>query len=430
MRSVAWLATYAALVLAPLLVSAATSGASSATFAVAFGAALGWAALGLLASEFALVTRVRAAAAAFGSDALLLFHRGMALSALVFVVVHAALLAPDPLAAWRSGALGRSGVVATAALLGLVASTIARRRLPWSYEAWLLAHRVLAVVVVAAMSAHAWSALAPDETAARWIAALYGALALGLLASQRLLRPWLLSRQPWEVVEVRDEGASTHTLVLRSTSGGAMAFAPGQFVWLATARRGGFAQEHPISIASSPELDSGRTIELAIKELGDWSREVAPALRPGDRVRVDGPFGAFTPDRVAAHRLVLIAGGVGVTPMRSMLLAMRDRGDRRPVTLFFAAHDRSRAMFAHEFETLRGQIDLELVFVFEAPDAGERCERGRVTADLLRRRLPADLRFTHFFVCGPTPMMEAVEEALCELGVPSARMHTERFDMV
>jgi ferredoxin-NADP reductase len=237
-------------------------------------------------------------------------------------------------------------------------------------------------------------------------------------------------RRSWEVVENRDEGASTRTLVLRAVGHAGLRFAPGQFVWIATRWRGLFAQEHPITVASSPERDGGRTIELAIKELGDWSREVVPSLQPGARVRIDGPFGAFTSDGVPAQRLVLVAGGVGVTPMRSILLAMRDRGDKRPVTLFFAARSRTRAMFADELERLRGELDLQLVFVFEEPAEGERCERGFLTEEVFRRHLPADLRFTHFFVCGPAPMMDAVDRMAAGLGVRSSRVHTERFDMV
>jgi predicted ferric reductase len=305
-----------------------------------------------------------------------------------------------------------------------------RRRLRCSYERWQLAHRALAVLVVVTRAAHALARLPPGGQALRATTCALSGAALGLLATQRVLRPLLLRRRPWEVAENRDEGASTRTLVLRAAGHAGLRFAPGQFVWLATPRRGLLREEHPLTIASSPELDGGRTLELAIKALGDWSGTVVPALRPGDRVRIDGPFGAFTSDGVAAERLVFVAGGVGVAPMRSMLLAMRDRGDRRPAVLFFAAHDRSRAMFAGELERLRSALDLELVFVFEAPGPGEACERGLLSAALLRRHLPQDLRATHVFVCGPAPMMAAFERIADELGLPPANVHTERYDLV
>jgi len=430
MRSVAWLALFSAAVLAPLgvAVSVRSAGGSSLSFTAAFGAALGWLAFGLLSVEFGLVSRIRAAAAWFGSDALLLFHRAMAFAALAFVAAHIAFSSarwPNPLA---GSSIDRSGAVAVWAVAALIASSVLRRRACRSYELWLFAHRSLAVVIVVAMLAHAWAALGPDASAPRAVAGLYAGGALVVLAVRRILRP--MFRRPWEVVGNRDEGASTRTLVLRAVGHAGLRFEPGQFVWLATARRKLFAQEHPISIASSPMLDDGRTIELAIKALGDWSRDEVPRLRLGDRVRVDGPFGAFSTSAVRAERFVFIAGGVGVTPVRSMLLAMRDRGDRRPATLLFAAHDRTRAMFADELEALQGELDLRVVFVFEEPATGERCERGFVSPEILRRHLPSDLRGVHVFVCGPAPMMDAVESASAELGLPAAQLHTERFDMI
>ncbi len=430
MRSLAWFAVFAAIVIVPLALASVVRGSLWGSAAVAFGAATGWLAFALLAAEFGLVTRVRAAAAAFGSDALLLFHRAMAFVALALIAAHVVALAPrlpNPLAA---SPVERWGAVALWALAALTVLSLWRRQLRCAYELWLVTHRLLAAVVMAASLAHLWPLLARDPLLRGWVAGGYTVLALGALAWQRLVRPALLARQAWEVIENRDDGGSTRTLVLRAVEHAGMRFSPGQFVWLHTRRRGLFAQEHPISIASSAELDGGRTLELSIKALGDWSRDFVPQIAPGERVRLDGPFGAFTSDGQSAERLVLVAGGIGITPMRSILLTMRDRGDRRPVTLFYAANRRARAVFASELEALRAELALELVFVFEAPEPGEECECGLLSADVLRRHLPQDLRFTQFFVCGPAPMMDAMERIAAELGLASRQLHTERFDMV
>mgnify|MGYP001231951162 CR=1 FL=1 len=430
MRSLAWFSVFAAAVIAPLGLAIAARGAQWSSPTVAFGAACGWLAFALLAAEFGLVTRVRAAAAAFGSDALLLFHRAMAFVALALIAAHVVALAPRWPNPFAGSGVERWGSLALCALLALIAVSLWRRQLRCAYELWLVSHRALAATIVLASLAHVWPPLARTPHLRSWVAGGCVGLALAALAWQRLVRPALLARRLWEVVENRDEGASTRTLVLRAIGHGGLRFAPGQFVWLRTRRSGAFAQEHPISIASSAELDGGRTLELAIKALGDWSRELVPQIPAGERVRIDGPFGAFTPDGLPAERLVLIAGGIGITPMRSILLTMRDRGDRRPVTLLYAADRRARAAFADELESLRGALALELVFVFEHPDPGEACEVGLLSAELLRRHLPHDLRFTQFFVCGPTPMMDAVERFAVQLGIPSRQLHTERFDMV
>jgi ferredoxin-NADP reductase len=147
---------------------------------------------------------------------------------------------------------------------------------------------------------------------------------------------------------------------------------------------------------------------------------------------VDGPFGTFTLDREAAsaEALVLIAGGIGIAPIRSLLLTLADRGDRRAIYLFYAVRDPGRVICGADLDALRERLNLDLVYVFERPGADWPGERGRLDEDTLRRHLPAGLRRFHYFVCGPAPMMAATEKALLKMGVPAAAINTERFDMV
>ena len=113
-----------------------------------------------------------------------------------------------------------------------------------------------------------------------------------------------------------------------------------------------------------------------------------------------------------------------------MLLTLRDRGDRRDVVLFHAAHDETRIIFRQELEALRASVALDIVYVLEAPAAGWPGERGLITADVLRRHLPARIDRHGTFVCGPPAMMDAVETALVSLGVPGYSIDTERFHVV
>ena len=126
----------------------------------------------------------------------------------------------------------------------------------------------------------------------------------------------------------------------------------------------------------------------------------------------------------------MIAGGTGIVPMRSMLLTMRDRDDRRHVLLLYAAHDRARMAFRLELEALRSVMALDIVDVLAAPPPDWRGAYGYVSAELLRRQLPRQFRRYHFFVCGPPAMMDAVEAALLAGGVPAASIDSERFHLV
>jgi ferredoxin-NADP reductase len=137
-------------------------------------------------------------------------------------------------------------------------------------------------------------------------------------------------------------------------------------------------------------------------------------------------------DREEGAGYGLIGGGIGVTPLYAMILAMEKRADMRPVVLFYGANDQNDLTFEDELEALEQRMaNLKIVRVLARPHEGWIGESGFINADILRRNLPDPLlRHFQFLICGPTPLMDAMEVALPEIGVPADRVHTERFDMV
>lgn len=405
-------------------------------FLLELGVALGFVAFGALALELWLVARSRLASEAFGTDALMLFHRRMGACAGLLVGAHVAAcaLALGPRASLRALAdpAGILGLVAAVAVLVLLASSLARRRLRIPWERWRALHLLATWTLVGAMLAHVLFARGYSrQPLLRWALAGYALLFLGGLARSRLLRPLRLAARPWRVLENRDEGADTRTLVLAPHGHAGFAFRAGQFVWLITGAGPLRGEQHPISIASTAERTPDAPLELTIKALGDWSSTVVPALAAGSRVWLDGPYGAFTADGLDADAFLLVGGGIGITPMRSLLRTLRDRGDRRPVVLVQASADPSRAIWRAELEELcASHPAARLVRVYERPPAGWEGERGLVEAELLARHLPAGATRLHAFVCGPGAMMDALERGLVALGLPPARIHTERFDLL
>jgi predicted ferric reductase len=197
-------------------------------------------------------------------------------------------------------------------------------------------------------------------------------------------------------------------------------------VWLALGASALSLQQHPFTIASSAA--HSRRIELTIKELGDFTSSVG-RLDPGTRAYLEGPYGSFTLDGTDATCAAFIAGGIGITPAMSMLRTLRDRGDRRPLTLVYANETLAKAVFRHEIEALCAELPLEVIHVLEKPAAGWCGETGYVTREVLERRLDLHAAGAHYFVCGPGPMMDGVERGLRAAGVPGSRIHAERFDI-
>src|SRR5205823_516954 len=168
---------------------------------------------------------------------------------------------------------------------------------------------------------------------------------------------------------------------------------------------------------------------VTIKSRGDFTSSIAK-VKPGTRAYVDGQHGVFTADRHEGMGFVLIGGGVGITPLISQLRTMADRGDARPVVLFYGNKDFETVTFREELEALSKRATLKVVHVLEKPPDGFTGETGYINAQLLKRHLPAQFLRFQYFICGPGPMMDAVEKSIASLGVPAERVHTERFDMV
>jgi predicted ferric reductase len=318
-------------------------------------------------------------------------------------------------------------MAALLALIVLIVSSVWRRALRLSYEVWHVLHTGLALVLVVGALLHVF--FVDEYVSSLWKQILWGLMSatfVGLLAWVRLVKPRRALARPWRLERVLAEPGDTTTLVLRPPPAVKFRFEPGQFGWFAIGRSPFSLTQHPFSFASSAERDE---VELAVKALGDFTSR-AGELLPGTTVYVDGPHGVFSIDQDERPGFGLLAGGVGIAGLISMIRTMADREDVRPVLLFYANREWDGVAFRDELEQLEDRLNLTVVHVLERPPADWTGESGYVTGEVLARHLPPGYRRFQFFICGPDPMMDAVEAALIGLGVPPERVHTERFDMV
>jgi predicted ferric reductase len=437
-KAISWFGTYLLLIVLPLFVAALWPGdGAGRPFWMQFGVACGFAAFTIMAFEFALVSKVRPVTGAFGQDVLLQFHRQMGIVAAALIAGHAVLMFRTgyPLA-WLNPFSAdnvwpmRWGVFAAMAILILMIVSLGRRRLRISYDAWQLSHGFLAEAAVVLSLVHllmfaTFSAGKPM----RLLLAVYCVALVALRAWFVVIKPFRMWSKPWEVVENLPERGSSRTLILKPVGHFGFVFEPGQFAWLSSRPTPFHRDWHPISMSSCAH-DRPGPIAFTIKDLGDWSGKVVPALRPGAKIWVDGPYGVFTPEREKGPGYVMIGGGTGITPLYSMCQTFAERGDTRPVLLFFCGRAFDRLIFFEQFEALKKRMNLTVVFVLEEPPAGWTGESGYLTATTLRKHLPGQFQRFEYFVCGPPGMMDAMEEALVGLGVPAHQIHTERFDWV
>jgi predicted ferric reductase len=433
-RGAVWLIVYLFFILAPLFALLLGSYPPTRGFWTEFSVAIGYSGLAIMGLQFGLTARFRYVTDPWGEDVIYHFHRNVSLIAIGLVIAHPIILfiiRPELLALlnsfqapWRA----RFAALSTYSLIALVVMALWRTKLRISYETWHLTHIVLAVVAVAAGILHmvGWSFYFVDP----WKRALWIALTIfwiGLLLYVRIIKPLFSLRRPYRISEVRKERGDTWTLVMQPEGHPGFRFRPGQFGWLTVYGSPFKITAHPFSFSSSAAVSDGR-VEMAIRKLGDFTSEI-DKVPTGRRVYVDGPYGAFTIGHPADMH-VLVAGGVGITPMMSMIRTLADEGDKRPVVLLYGSKDWDSITFREELEALKERLDLTIVHVLESPPDGWTGERGFINAEVLKRHLSRPYAEHEYFICGPGVMMDAIENALGELKVPMSKYHSERYSFV
>jgi predicted ferric reductase len=433
-RGAAWVAVYLLFILAPLFVLLAGSLPPARGFWTEFAVALGYSGLAMMGLQFGLTARFRYVTEPWGEDVIYHFHRQISLIAVGLVVAHALIIfatQPEllaPLNVIQAPWSARLAVLSIVAVIALVVTALWRVRLKISYEAWHLTHIALAVVAITAGILHMLGSgfyLVVPGKRALWIGLTI--FWIGLLLYVRIGKPLFMLRRPYRVSEVRKERGDTSTLVMHPDGHPGFRFSPGQFGWLTLWGSPFKITGHPFSFSSSAEVADGR-VEMSIRNLGDFTSAI-DKVPVGQRVYLDGPYGAFTVGNPADMH-VLIAGGVGVTPMMSMIRTLADQGDKRPVILVYGSRDWESITFREELEALKARLNLTVVHVLANPSAGWTGDQGFISADVFKRHLPPPYADHEYFICGPDVMMDAIEKALGEMNVPLSKYHSERYSFV
>ena len=249
---------------------------------------------------------------------------------------------------------------------------------------------------------------------------------LGFLVDTRLLRPLRMRRRPWRVTAIQPERGDSTTISLEPVGHEGLRFAPGQFIWVTLGATPFSLQQHPFSLSSS--ATEPRAIAFTAKRLGDFTATL-PSVEPGTRAWVEGPYGAFIPNTDRAGKIVLIAGGIGITPVMSMLRTFAERHVRTPLWLIYANEDWEDATFRDELDALVKTLPMQLIHVLANPPQQWSGETGFVDDELLERRLPEDSKEVEYFICGPPPLMDVAEKALLRRGASPGRLFSDRFDL-
>ena len=317
---------------------------------------------------------------------------------------------PDVLAATVGGLL-LVGV-------GITSARAARRRL--RYETWYYLHFYTYLAVALAFS-HQFSTGA-DFVDNLWARIAWGGLYAGVAAAivwYRFITPIRQAfRHRMRVRSVSPQGAGVVSVEICGRYLDELRAESGQFFRWRFVCRGLWWTSSPYSLSAGPQPDR---LRITVKDLGGHSRALA-GLRPGTRVVAEGPYGAVTAAVRRRSKVLLIGGGIGITPLRALFETLPAApGD---MTFVYRASDEADVVFRDELEQLARQRRANLRFV-----TGRRVELGYdpLSAAALTANVP-DLVSHDVYLCGPPGMTDAATTALRAAGVPRRHIHHESFE--
>jgi predicted ferric reductase len=303
-------------------------------------------------------------------------------------------------------------------LIALLSMGPVRRRIP--YDFWYHVHLLTYAVVFLTF----WHQLSTGNdfvvqpTAKTFWYALYGSVT-ALVVWYRILTPLRLNlRHRMRVEAVIEETPGVVSVLITGRRLHRIGAEPGQFFRWRFLAPGMRFSSHPYSLSAAPRPNM---LHITVKAIGDHSSALR-GLRPGTRVWAEGPYGAMTAQRRSRGKVLLVAGGVGITPMRALFETLP--GAAGDLTLLYRANTTQDLALWDELAQIARERGARLMYAVNSPEG----ERPDISADTLRRKLP-DIDRHDVFMCGPPGFAQQVYEALRGAGVPARRIHHESFEM-
>jgi predicted ferric reductase len=376
----------------------------------------------------ALMARLPPLERGVGADRLARWHALGGRYVVTVIVAHALLITWGYAVTAHEGLINEAGTLLTSypdvlmatvagALMvgiGLISARAARRHM--SYDTWYYLHFYTYLAIGLAFSHQfADGASFTGDLKARFAwSALYAAVG-ALVLWYRVVSPVRSAlHHRFQVVGVRSESQDVVSIYIGGRNLTELQAEPGQFFRWRFLDRNLRWSSHPYSLSALPRPD---VMRITVKDRGDHSRALAD-LQPGTRVLAEGPYGAFIPVRTG-RRVLLLAGGVGITPLRAMFAMLPG-----PVTLIYRASRPEDVVFADELNAIARDRGATVHYLIGSRD---RLGLDPLSAEQLNDLVPG-LHRHDVYLCGPPGMTDTAIYALRDAGVPRRRIHHEKFE--
>ncbi|CAB4708365.1 MAG: hypothetical protein F2677_04460 [Actinobacteria bacterium] len=296
-------------------------------------------------------------------------------------------------------------------------SSYKKARAKMSYETWWLIHIYFYAAMALSFMHQVLNGpmfIGHPLNRAYWIF-LYVAMTFSILVWRIGIPLGRSMRHNLKVDRVVVEGPGVISVIMRGRKLRTMAAEGGQFFGWRFFARNHLLMSHPYSLSAAP---TEHLLRITVKDLGDHSRSLA-FLKPGTRVFVEGPYGAFTAGRASRPHVVLVGGGVGITPIRAI---MEEFGDGVQMDVIYRASREEDLVLRQELDYLAAQSNGSTRVHYLIGSRKEHPMDARTLTNLVPRFADSDI-----YICGPGPLVEAVRNAARDCGVPKNRFHDEAF---
>lgn len=393
---------------------------------------------GLLAGFFALMQIVLIGRApwlerTFGQDKLANIHRLNGYLTIIMIILHPIFLTiGDSLGEkigfwdqivefWQNEPGVNFAIVAAFIFIAIVFLSIYIVRSKMRYETWYYIHLLtyLAIALAFGHQLQVGTHLITSKIFLYYWLFLY-VFSLGNLLVFHFLAPYFnFIRFGFVVEKLVQETNDTWSVYISGKNLQNWHAKAGQFISVRFLAKHFWWQAHPFSLSAVPNKNY---LRLTIKCCGDFTKQI-PQLKAGTKVIVGGPYGVFTALKAKATKYLFIAGGVGITPIRSVIETVAPDSN---VILIYSNRDLGNVIFKDELNKLSTAFNFPINYLFTNESPGVPAS-GRLDGAMLARMV-TDLKDREIYLCGPKPMTDALIKAMLEnLGVKKSQLHFEKF---
>lgn len=392
--------------------------------------------------QFILSARPKFIEMVFGMDKIYRFHGIIAVVSILGAIVHAIIneevIGESIITIIGSAALALFALISILTMLSMTPSFILKYRpFKWlkktietwkkfTYEQLRFIHNftILAYVI---LNIHVL--MTPNARNSTFISTLYIfclVVSLSFYLYHKFLKPVYLQKNKYLVTDVIKENNAVWTIKMQPTNKKLKTYIPGQFAFFSFKGEKQRFLEHPFSISSSPD----DTLSITVKELGDFTKTIGQ-LKVDDPVLVEGPFGVFSyVNHPQEQETVFIVGGIGITPVMSMVKHMSIHDPNRKVLLIWGMNTMADQVAKEMMTEIVAKMKNFTIIPVISKDSTVDGEKGFINQEMIKKlteKVQIDQSLTGYYICGPSILMDNCVEALLKMEISHKRIHFEKF---